>query len=167
MAVSLEQGEKVIKEWEYGKSKGWFLTKAEYKIIVTNKRVIRVSEGGNIFDCKSVPIANIKAVDAEYSQVRIGILKAICTLGLAFRFRRAQLSLEFNVVGAPYSITSRQTAGAGILARIPIFGLIWSFIAGGTYNEVKKVKVYNDVAREICEKLPTLIQSLNVKTVET
>ena len=40
MNLTLSQDERVVKSWDYGVLKGWFLIHGTFSLTVTNKRVI-------------------------------------------------------------------------------------------------------------------------------
>lgn len=142
MNLALSNGEAIVKSWNYGKLKGWFLTKGSFNLTVTNKKII------STYECKN----EISRTDYDLNSIK-GVLVAYEMKRRFFIFKRGALSISFttslfdevSIVGLS-AIRNKNS----FLSRIPIIG--W-FFGGGK----KKVKVDVNAAKDIVENLSSMI----------
>lgn len=142
MNLALSNGENVVKTWDYGKLKGWFLTKGTYTLTVTNKKIVSTFEGKNQIIREDYDLRDIKGVFVAYKMKRRFFFFKRGALSISFTTREFQ---EVSIVGLS-AIRNKNS----FLARIPIIG--W-FFGGGT----RKVRVDVGMAKEIVENLSALI----------
>lgn len=142
MNLALSNGETIVKSWNYGKLKGWFLTKGNFTLTVTNKKLVSTYECKNEVTRTDYDLNSIKGLCVAYEMKRRFLF-----------FKRGALSISFTTpVFDEVSIVGLSSIGnkRSFLSRIPIIG--W-FFGGGK----KKVKVDVSAAKDIVENLSALI----------
>lgn len=140
MNLALSNGENVVKSWEYGKLKGWFLTKGTYTLTVTNKKIISTYENKKESFREDFDISDLNGVAVSYRMRR-----------RFFFFKRGQLAVSLYSPAEEHVLVGLSAIkGDSWLSRIPIIG--W-FFGGGT----KKIKVDVNAAKDIVANLSSLV----------
>ncbi len=144
MNLTLSQDERVIKSWDYGVLKGWFLTHGTFSLAVTNKRVIYTYVSKKETIREDYNLQEIKSVSAAYKYKRRFIFFKRGCLELSFT---TEMFDAITVVGLN-AISSKPS----LLARLPLIGFLFQ-------EKKSKAKVHINEARDIVENISSLIMN--------
>ena len=140
MDLALLKGEKVMKSWDYGKLKGWFLTKGTYNLTVTNKKIISTYETKQECFREDFDLNDVNGVAVSFKMKR-----------RFFFFKRGALSVSLYTPSQEHSLVGVSAVkGDSWISRIPVIG--W-FFGGGT----KKIKVDVNAAKDVVASLSLLV----------
>lgn len=140
MDLALTNGEKILKSWDYGKLKGFILTKGTYNLTVTNKKIIASYEGRKECNREDFALSEVNGVAVSYKMKRRFIF-----------FKRGELSVSLFSPAREQAIVGIGNINKpGFLSRIPVIG--WLF-GGGR----RKIKVNVNAAQEIVATLSSLV----------
>ena len=132
MGFELTNGENEIASWEYGvKKRFFFFTVATHKLILTNKRIIALSEGKKWMERDEMQLSDVKGVNVIFKWKR----------RLLF-FKRAMIGLSVYTPSMTNFLFGMSTVRTSFFGRL--FG-------GG------RIKVYSQAAQDLATRLPKLL----------
>ena len=163
MQLLLQDGEEIVRSWNYGKSRegGVGGDQVEMRMTVTNKRVVNTIDGTKSFSQSEAPIDKIKSVSGfcgKQNSTGLLILGAICCL-----------SMVLLIVGVIILIV-QSNAGSKIELNIDLEGESSEGISisssSSNYKKKKKktkVRVDFEAARQMIAELGTVVRTLQAK----
>lgn len=132
MDIQLNADEKQVASWTYGVKKRFFFFKvAEHGLILTNKRLVAISQGKKWLERDEVNLNDIKGLTVAFKWKRRLIF-----------FKRAAIALSVYSPSMPNLMFGMTTVKTGFFARL--FG-------GG------RIKVYAKEAKDLANRLPALL----------
>lgn len=125
MDFQLSSGEKIIREFEYGKSKssGGTLRRS---LIVTNKRIISQVQGKGTIARKEIPLSSAEYVTTAVSNARLSLLSVIIFGLLAIAF--AVVSFIFPNFGMEITFMPMETLqliGYGVAGAFALLAIVF------------------------------------------
>lgn len=162
MAVKLANDESVVKSWHYGTIKNGMTQKTEATLIVTNKRVIDVKEGKNLYIINEFPVSYVSGFHFNTSksslfriilavlEIIIGI-PFILLLGLGIKMIRAGIA---TIKGGEFVLEFKGT-------HLGTAGMVGMY-NGLIQRSANKIKLRFDKAmvREIGEEIGATLLAL-------
>lgn len=165
MDFTADNGERLLKSWDYAKTKGMIFTKGEYNLTVTDKRVISTART-KLGDARTdIKLSTIEGVSTTYKTG--SLVAAIITLILGI-----VLSVVFAIVFLPMiavglllvliGILCIMFAGTSVSVVLYVKSHSESFLAANSITRSKRakkvrVKVDRVAAAEIANQLATYI----------
>ncbi len=181
MSIQLSQGEKIVREYQYAKTKKLFTT-TEDTLIVTNKRIVHRREGHG-FGSETVansemPIKNAKYVNTSYGLksltplLILGIIWALIGLFLLvsgggvigfITLIPAAIFIIIYFVKKIYSCTCVISSETRIVPAFSLGTITYGLFGRKTGNGgmLLKIQVNNTVAKVLAEEIGAVIADVN------